>query len=103
MPVAALAVTSALAGCAPEPLAPESPPIARVWVSRCGACHTRVEPGSRTRDHLEDAFKRHQRRVHLTGDEWTQLVDYLAKHDATAAADLRAPGDPSAAPTAASH
>jgi hypothetical protein len=88
---ATLAAASALVGCAPEPVAPESPPIARVWVSRCGSCHTRVEPGSRSRDHLEDALKRHHRRVRLSGDEWTQLVDYLAKRDATAAVDSPAP------------
>lgn len=84
-----VALAASLAGCAPPVVSPESPAIAQVWVSRCGGCHTRVEPGTRSRDHLEDAFKRHQRRVRLSGGEWTQLVDYLAKRDATAAVDTQ--------------
>ena len=74
----ALVLVALLAGCEP-PLAPDAPPIARVWMSRCGACHIRVEPDTRSKSYLEDAFKRHQKRVSLTPDEWAQMVDYLAK------------------------
>jgi hypothetical protein len=37
------------------------------------------EPKTRTREHLEDAFTRHRVRVHLTEEQWSAMVDYLAK------------------------
>jgi hypothetical protein len=52
--------------------------VAAIHKRKCGACHVLPEPGSRTREHLEDAFTRHQRRVHLTADEWSAMVDYMA-------------------------
>ncbi len=77
--VGALAAT----GCSPDPaLGPDAPPIARVWASRCGACHTPVEPGTRTRSHIEDALGRHHARVALSDDEWSEMRDFLARPEA---------------------
>ena len=53
--------------------------VARVHRARCGACHTRVEPGERTREELETALERHHNRVRLAENEWGAMVDYLAK------------------------
>lgn len=67
------------AGCTPSPVLPaDAPPIAHVWVSKCGACHTRVEPGSLTRAQLEPALQRHRKRLRLTEPEWGQMLDFLA-------------------------
>ncbi|HEY5147465.1 MAG TPA: hypothetical protein VII82_11900 [Polyangiaceae bacterium] len=52
--------------------------IATLHTSKCGSCHSAPAPKTRTREHLEDAFARHKRRVHLTGEEWAELTDYLA-------------------------
>jgi hypothetical protein len=52
--------------------------IAALHTSKCGSCHSAPAPKTRTREHLEDAFARHKKRVHLTGDEWAELTDYLA-------------------------
>jgi hypothetical protein len=52
--------------------------IAVVHVSRCGGCHRLPDPKTRTREHLEDALSRHRKRVHLTSEEWAQMIDYLA-------------------------
>jgi hypothetical protein len=60
-----------------RPPAPE-PAIAAVHRARCGACHVRVDPGTRTREVLTAALKRHRRRVHLSEAQWTALIDYLA-------------------------
>lgn len=65
-----------------DALGPNAPPIARVWRARCGACHTRVEPGTRTYDELETALARHRKRVHLREGEWRQMVAFLARTDA---------------------
>ena len=54
------------------------PPIAEVHVEKCGACHSLPAPRTRSREHLEQAFARHHRRVHLTAEEWAAMVDYLA-------------------------
>jgi hypothetical protein len=82
---AALALLPALAACAAAPSAgssePERPAIAAVHVSKCGSCHSLPDPRSRTREHLEDAFSRHKRRVRLTRDEWSAMIDYLAAPD----------------------
>jgi hypothetical protein len=56
---------------------PQSAP-ARVWSSRCGACHVRVEPGTRDRATLETALKRHRTRVRMDEPQWAALVDFLA-------------------------
>jgi hypothetical protein len=68
-------------GCAPQAAADPPPPlrhIAEVHKARCGNCHVRVEPGARTRDEFEAALPRHHERVHLTDDEWAELLEYLA-------------------------
>ncbi len=86
--VAASLVFSAVAmtGCSSDPaLGPDAPPIARVWASRCGACHTPVEPGTRTRAHIEEALARHHTRVALSDDEWAAMRDFLAKPEAAEA------------------
>jgi hypothetical protein len=79
----ALAVLPALAlagvGCGPGAAAPGSQTaIANVHRAKCGACHTRVEPGTRTRAQLEAALSRHRKRVRLTEAEWAEMIDYLA-------------------------
>jgi hypothetical protein len=53
--------------------------IAAVHRAKCGTCHVRVDPGTRSRTEIELALGRHHRRTHLTDREWTLLVDYLAK------------------------
>jgi hypothetical protein len=52
--------------------------VATMHVSKCGSCHTPPEPRTRTRQHIEDAFSRHHKRVRLTDEEWAMMVDYLA-------------------------
>jgi hypothetical protein len=52
--------------------------IATLHASKCGACHSAPAPKTRSREHLEDAFARHKKRVHLTREEWAELTDYLA-------------------------
>jgi hypothetical protein len=82
-----LATTSAACGgttgTAPSSVTPASAEakeaqIASVWRSKCGACHVPVEPGSRKRDEIETALQRHRKRLRLTDDQWSQLVDFLA-------------------------
>jgi hypothetical protein len=53
--------------------------VAEVHRARCGNCHVRVEPGTRSHATLESAFVRHRGRVHLSEDEWSQLIEYLAQ------------------------
>lgn len=69
--------------CAPPAQMAEVPlplqHIAEVHRAKCGNCHVPVEPGSRPRSVLEEAFPRHRTRVHLTDDEWSQMVEYLAR------------------------
>jgi len=80
----ALALTAcAPAASAPAPdVKPELRPIAAMHASKCGACHVRPEPRTRTREHLEEAFSRHRKRVRLSEDEWARMVDYLAAGNA---------------------
>jgi len=54
------------------------PQAASVWRSKCGSCHLPVEPGSHPRDAIETALQRHRKRVRLSDEQWTQLVDFLA-------------------------
>jgi hypothetical protein len=54
------------------------PTIAETWRAKCGNCHTRVEPGTRTRAQLDDALARHRTRARLSDEEWAQLEDFLA-------------------------
>jgi len=90
-----LALVLALSACATtsapaSPVAPSSAPVAEVNAAgpvpeiavvhraRCGACHVRVEPGTRTRTVMTHALLRHRKRVHLTDSQWAALLDYLA-------------------------
>jgi Spy/CpxP family protein refolding chaperone len=83
---AAAAWALATTACAPAPTQSQSaPPIAAVHRHQCGRCHSPPDPGSHTRAQLEDAFSRHRSRVHLTGEEWAAMVDYLSAPDASAA------------------
>jgi hypothetical protein len=81
------AVAAAIVACDPPPsVTGPHAAIARVHRAHCGECHTRVDPGARTRAQLEAALPRHHNRVHLTDAEWTDLLDYLAA-DAPPAGD----------------
>ena len=52
--------------------------VRAIHKSRCGNCHVRVEPGTRTKAQLEAAFTRHHTRVKMNDAEWASMVDYLA-------------------------
>ena len=69
-------------GSAASAASPSQSPIAHIHKAKCGACHVRVEPGERTRAQLQDAFTRHRKRVHLTEEQWAQMIDYLAAPEA---------------------
>jgi hypothetical protein len=80
--VLAAAVLPALLACgATSPRSSSNPAdsgaIAIVHARKCGRCHARPEPKTRTRAHLADAFGRHQNRVHLTPDQWRAMIEYL--------------------------
>jgi hypothetical protein len=75
--VSALLLGSLATACAPA-AAPDGPPIAAVHRHQCGKCHSPPSPGSHSRAEFEDAFGRHQKRVHLTQEEWQAMIDYLA-------------------------
>jgi hypothetical protein len=74
--VAALSLLS-LVACS-RASSPDAPPIAAVHRHQCGRCHTPPEPGALARDRVESAALRHDRRVRLTRDEWTAMIEYLA-------------------------
>jgi len=73
------------AACAPA-AAPDASPIATLHTRACGKCHAPPEPGSHSRAQLTDAFGRHQRRTHLTKDQWAAMLDYLAAPDGATSA-----------------
>jgi hypothetical protein len=66
-----------LGACSPAS-APGAPAIATVHRSQCGRCHVPPEPQTRSREQVEVAAARHARRVRLTHDEWTAMIEYLA-------------------------
>jgi hypothetical protein len=82
----ALLLGSLTTACAPPAAAPyrsnsgaaEAQPIALVHHHQCGKCHSPPPPGSHSRAEFETAFGRHHKRVHLTGEEWHAMIDYLA-------------------------
>ena len=53
--------------------------VAEIHHGSCGNCHTRVEPGQRTRAAFEKALSRHHTRVKMSDDEWVVLIDYLSQ------------------------
>jgi hypothetical protein len=59
--------------------------VAETHAHKCGRCHAPPEPKTRTREHLTDAFGRHQKRLHLTPAQWAAMVDYLEAPDASTA------------------
>jgi hypothetical protein len=83
----ALVLAAAAAACgASNAQVPESARnVAMIRTAKCGNCHEPPEPGSRTRAHLEDAFTRHKKRVHLSDDQWAAMVDYLARPEVATA------------------
>jgi hypothetical protein len=64
--------------CSPAS-APGGSPIATVLRSQCGRCHVPPEPRMRSREQVESAAARHAKRVRLTRDEWTAMIDYLTR------------------------
>jgi hypothetical protein len=62
--------------CSPAS-APGGSPIATMHRSQCGRCHVPPEPRTRSREQVESAATRHARRVRLTPDEWTAMIEYL--------------------------
>ena len=74
------AKTSRAAPVAPADLVAEAPndAIVAIHKSKCGSCHTRVEPFSLARATAESAMQRHRRRTKLTEREWAGMVDYLS-------------------------
>ncbi len=75
-----------LVGCSPPATTSTHPPIEATYRARCGSCHMRVEPGSRSREALETALARHRNRVRLTETQWSELVDFLAAPEPSAPA-----------------
>jgi cytochrome c553 len=98
------ALALGLVACAPTANGPRAaePPIASVWRARCGTCHARVEPGEKTNAVLKAAAKRHEKRVHLSVEEWDALVAWLSPASPSPAAPSPAPATPPASPLSAS-
>jgi hypothetical protein len=65
--------------------------IVAIHRSKCGACHTPIEPGSMPRGVAESAMQRHRRRAKLTEREWGNMVDYLSIDGAHARSTARIP------------
>jgi hypothetical protein len=63
--------------CAPAQSS-EAPAIASVHKRQCGRCHSPPEAGKRSKAYLEEALGPHHKRVHMTDQEWSQMIDYLA-------------------------
>jgi len=79
---AVLLVACALGACAADwraKVPPKYLEVAEIHHAACGNCHTRVEPGQRTRAHLEKALAKHHDRVKMTDAQWRLLVDYLSE------------------------
>ena len=62
----------------PQSVPPPYREVAEIHHAKCGACHKRVEPGTRTRQKLEKALVKHRSRVRMSEEQWRLLVDYLA-------------------------
>jgi hypothetical protein len=63
--------------------------IVGIHRSKCGSCHTPVQPGSLPRAEAEAAMGRHHRRLRLAPQDWAGMIDYLTgdgvKHAGTPA------------------
>lgn len=79
----ALLAVCAAAACGGADWRARVPPkymeVAEIHHTACGNCHTRVEPGERTRPYLEKALARHRTRVKMSESDWALLVDYLTE------------------------
>jgi len=53
--------------------------IVATYRSRCSKCHVLVEPGTHERQELRLAFARHHKRVKLTDEHWTAMIEFLAR------------------------
>jgi hypothetical protein len=87
--VVIVAAAMAAPACEPPPASGPHAAIARLHRAHCGACHRRVDPGTRTRAQLEGALPRHHNRVHMTDAEWSEMLEYLAA-DGSAQSDAGA-------------
>ena len=56
--------------------------VVAIHRSKCGACHTPVEPGSTPRAEVAAALQRHRPRAKLTEQEWADMVEYLSSDGA---------------------
>ncbi len=76
-------VVAAMVVCCGDGYLTNVPPkyveVAKTHHAACGSCHTRVEPGQRTRAQLEVALAKHHKRVKMADDEWPVLIDYLSQ------------------------
>jgi cytochrome c5 len=77
-PVAATSAAVGSDGAAGAATPSPSGAVAALHRTRCGQCHVRVEPGTRSRAALTEALNRHRKRARLGDDDVRALVDYLA-------------------------
>jgi hypothetical protein len=52
--------------------------IAAIHRSKCGSCHTPVEPGSLQHETAEAAMLRHRHRAKLSERDWADMVEFLS-------------------------
>jgi hypothetical protein len=52
--------------------------VVAIHRSKCGACHTPVEPGSVPRAEVASALQRHRQRAKLSEKDWSDMVEYLS-------------------------
>ncbi len=76
--VGAIAACGAGGGEPAKVVDPKFAEVASIHKANCGRCHRRVEPGLRTHEHLEDALRAHRKRVTMSEENWSLMIDYLA-------------------------
>jgi hypothetical protein len=92
IPALVATVVLGLIACEPPPSdAGPHAAVAKIHRAHCGSCHTRVEPGTRTRAQLEAALAHHHGRVHMTDAEWGEMIDYLAADGALSSSGASPP------------
>lgn len=74
---------SAPAATMPASEAPSAGAVARaegehIWRSKCGSCHTPVDPGSHARGQIVEALSRHRTRLRLASTQWQAVTEFLA-------------------------